>query len=111
MATCLKCDNCNAVTDGRDEGLPRWWSVGRYGDTMIDEPGKPTLAIPYLPPTIIISDDEMDDLDDEIDEAMAGNSVMVDNVGPEGIAVGLTLHFCKASCMAEWATQAADFES
>lgn len=112
MATCLKCDNCNAVVTENDEDLPRWWTVKRYGSDWIDEPGAPKRYAnqPIMMHTTVIDgliEMDFDDAsNDEIEEAMM-DEFMEES---QGIAVGLTLHFCKAACLAEWGGQASAFE-
>lgn len=106
MATCLKCDGCNAVVTERDDELPAWWTVERYGDQIIDEPGRRN---PYqsMMPTIQMSTISVMEMDEDGD----GPPIMEFLGEPDGIDIALTLHFCSANCLAEWASEAAAFEA
>lgn len=105
MATGLKCDNCPNFATERDQSLPHWWTVERFGATWIEPPGTPQMA-PMAPPTIFIAGEGMG-LPEEVEDAMIDGYLEES----EGKDVDVTLHFCSAKCLAEWAVQAADFES
>lgn len=108
MAVCLKCDNCNAVATENDIELPRWWTVERYGSEWIGDPGRPTQPsgqMIMMPAIMMSGGIEVED-SEEFEEAMM-TEFLEDS---QGIAVGLTLHFCQAACMAAWSTEAAAFE-
>ena len=110
MATCLRCDNCNAIAAENDNELPRWWTVERYGSEWVDEPGreKRHSGAPIMIHSTIMGEIIEMDLDDSemVEEAMMDDYIE----DSQGIAVGLVLHFCKAACLAEWGVQASAFE-
>lgn len=104
MATCLRCDNCGATATEKDEEIHRWWTVRRYGENWIPEPGKPVEKVQVLSmPTIFITEgmDEEDLDDEEMEELIFSSPSMLEEV---------ILHFCKASCLGAWAVEAGALE-
>lgn len=104
MATCLRCDNCGSTVTEKDEEIHLWWTVRRYGETWIPEPGKPIERVAALSmPTILIAEDmDIEDLDEEdIEELIFGVPSLLDEV---------ILHFCKTACLGAWAAEAGAIE-
>lgn len=105
MATCLRCDSCEAIASEEDGNLARWWRVERYGATWVDEPGRgiPTMQIPVVEMnTSFHFDGPLQDPDDHHD-GMAQDFDPTDDPG-------MVLHFCKAACLCKWASEAAVFD-
>jgi hypothetical protein len=101
MATCLRCDGCGNVASEQDEDLDKWWRVERYGQDWVDDPrGQESTAIHV---------NSMVSFGDPYDVAEDGE-LEADAFEDFSIAPDITLHFCKAACLAVWSTQASEFE-
>jgi len=89
------------VASEQDNGLDAWWRLARYGQDWIDEPGRHQDAS--------ISVSSMMTFADPFDVTEEGE-VETDALDDFTYAPDVTLHFCKAACLALWSTQASEFE-
>lgn len=101
MATCLRCDGCGNVASEQDGDLDKWWRLVRYGQDWIDEPGLRMDATIAVSSTMNFS---------EPIDVIEGVEVEDDDFDDFAYAPDVTLHFCKAACLALWSAQASEFE-